>query len=204
MAFLQLGKEFMVYLSYLGISFAFDTHPSLFSPSSVDAGTLAMLSCADFTKPVRVIDLGCGYGVVGIIAAKLLGSRHVVMLDNDDMAIACSKRNAVLNSIEDIAILKSDGYSALDDAGYDLILCNPPYHADFSVAKTFIEKGFNRLSVGGKLLMVTKRRTWYERKLTAIFGGVRVHEIDGYYVFEAEKRRSRYADKKLPKQEDIE
>ena len=64
------------------------------------------------------------------------------------------------------------------------------------MAKKFIEKGFNRLRVGGRMLMVTKRRDWYLNKLRAIFGGVRVREIDGYFVFVAEKRGTQYAQKR--------
>jgi 16S rRNA (guanine1207-N2)-methyltransferase len=59
------------------------------------------------------------------------------------------------------------------------------------VAKAFIEKGFNRLKIGGKMVMVTKRKDWYKNKLSSIFGGVRIYEINGYFVFEAE-RRSKY------------
>ena len=59
----------------------------------------------------------------------------------------------------------------------------------------FIEKGFNRLKIGGRMVMVTKRRDWYRNKLIAIFGGVKVREIDGYFVFEAERRDLRYANR---------
>ncbi|NCU26429.1 methyltransferase, partial [Candidatus Nomurabacteria bacterium] len=77
--------------------------------------------------------------------------------------------------------------------GYTLILSNPPYHTDFSVAKHFIEKGFNRLVLGGRMVMVTKRRDWYRNKFIAVFGGVSIREKDGYFVFAAEKRSSSYA-----------
>ena len=56
-----------------------------------------------------------------------------------------------------------------------------------------IEKGFNRLVVGGALWMVTKRDAWYRNKLSAIFGGVRAEFVDGYWVFEAVKKRAAYA-----------
>lgn len=78
-------------------------------------------------------------------------------------------------------------------------LSNPPYHADFSVPKEFIEKGFNRLQIGGKMYMVTKRKDWYKNKLISIFGGVKIWEIDGYYVFLAIKKQSSYANVKARK-----
>jgi len=84
----------------------------------------------------------------------------------------------------------------MDEKDFTLILSNPPYHEDFSVAKAFIEKGFNRLAMNGRLFMVTKREVWYRNKLTAIFGGVRVFRIEDYFVFMAEKRGMTYANKK--------
>lgn len=75
----------------------------------------------------------------------------------------------------------------MPDNDFTLILSNPPYHTDFSVPKHFIEIGFKKLVLGGKLIMVTKRLDWYKNKLTSIFGGVK---INGYYVFIAEKRKN--------------
>jgi 16S rRNA (guanine1207-N2)-methyltransferase len=93
----------------------------------------------------------------------------------------------------DANIVLSDGFDGLNETGFDLILCNPPYQADFATPKRFIEKGFNRLNIGGRMLMVTKRELWYRKKLTAIFGGVAVHRVAGYVVFEAIRRRMSYA-----------
>ena len=56
-----------------------------------------------------------------------------------------------------------------------------------------IEKGYIRLALGGKIHMVTKMKVWYQKKLAAIFGGVKVIQRDGYYVFLAEKRQHKYA-----------
>jgi len=60
------------------------------------------------------------------------------------------------------------------------------------VPKLFIEKGFNRLAIGGKFYMVTKRKDWYKNKFVAIFGGVRIYEAGGYFIFEAERRTHSY------------
>ena len=178
-----------------GISLKFETAPTLFSPGDIDAGTRAMLQCAALSPQDKVLDLGCGWGPVGIYAAKLVGEAHVTMCDIDPLAVQLSISNAALNGVPGARVLQSDGLRGLDDAGYTLILSNPPYHTDFSVAKHFIEKGFNRLAVGGKMMLVTKRLDWYRNKLAAIFGGVSVREIDGYYVMTAEKRGREYAGK---------
>ena len=115
------------------------------------------------------------------------------MTDVDPAAVRCAAENAKRNGVENVHLCCGDALDAVDASGFDWILSNPPYHADFSVAKKFIEKGFNRLKLGGKLVMVVKRELWYRNKLTAIFGGVRMQEIGGYFVFTAEKRSERYA-----------
>lgn len=170
-----------------------ETTEGLFSPRGADAGTLSMVSAVELESGQKLLDLGCGAGLVGIAAAKVLGEENVWMTDVDPAAVRCAAENAKRNGVENVHLCCGDALDAVDASGFDWILSNPPYHADFSVAKKFIEKGFNRLKFGGKLVMVVKRELWYRNKLTAIFGGVRMQEIGGYFVFTAEKRSERYA-----------
>ena len=177
----------------LGFRLELETRPGLFSPEHADRGTLAMLSVARFEPGMQVLDLGCGCGVVGIVAAKICGEENVTLCDIDPNAVETAVANAERNGVSGVKAVVSDGLKQVDAAGFDMILSNPPYQTDFKVAKSFIEKGFNRLKIGGTILMVTKRRDWYRNKIAAVFGGVRVHEIDGYFVFEAQRRTSSYA-----------
>jgi 16S rRNA (guanine1207-N2)-methyltransferase len=186
----------MITTSLRGIDLRFETAESLFSPRAIDQGTLAMLSAIELQPADKVLDLGCGYGVVGILAARLIGAQRVTMVDNDPVAIEFAKANAALNDVAGVRIVQSDGFANLNESGFTKIICHPPYHVDFSVPKAFIEKGFNRLAMGGRLYMVTKRLDWYKNKIAAIFGGVVVQEIDGYFVFMAERRSPRYASKR--------
>ena len=186
----------MIDVEIKGISLALETAPGLFSPQRADRGTLAMLSCVDFAPGMKVLDLGCGCGLVGIAAARICGEENVVLSDIDPLAVEVAARNAVRNGVTGVKVVRSDGFEAVSDAGFDLILSTPPYQTDFSVAKGFIEKGFNRLKLGGSLMMVTKRREWYRNRISAIFGGVRIHEVDGYFVFEAQRRGMSYANRK--------
>ena len=189
----------MIKANIKGIDLTFETSKEVFSPSGVDAGTLAMLSKVNFHKGDKVLDLGCGYGVVGILASKFVGPENVVMCDISDEAIQLAQKNAITNQVEGSKILKSNGLDEITETEFTTILSNPPYHVDFAVPKNFIENGFKKLAIGGKMYMVTKRKNWYKNKLNAIFGGVRVYEIDDYFVFIAEKRGHQVKKQEKPK-----
>src|SRR5258708_6410733 len=99
----------MIDTEIAGIQLRFETSPSLFSPRYPDQGTLAMLSSVSFMPGDKVLDLGCGYGVVGIFAAKLLEPRQVFMLDNDPEAIRCAAKNVAENGVEGVTVVLSEG-----------------------------------------------------------------------------------------------
>ena len=178
----------------LGHSLSFRTNKGCFSPQAVDKGTLALLVRSNVQKGNKIHDLGCGYGVIGITCAKITEAENVFLSDIKNTYLATE--NANLNGVSGVNVIISDGYKAFDETGFDLILCNPPFHSDFSIAKHFIEKGFNRLVIGGRMLFVVKRLKWYKMKFSAIFGGVRVYEEEGgYYILESAKKTDRYANK---------
>lgn len=177
------------------VDLVLETEPGVFSPTAIDPGTCLLLSLVQLERGDKVLDLGCGYGVMGIYAAKKLAPWQVYMIDKDPLAIRLAAGNAARNGVSGIHIALSDGFEALREVGFTKILCNPPYHADFSVPKHFIEKGFNRLTIGGEFWMVTKREKWYRNKLASVFGGVRVVTEGSYFVFRSTKKQDAYAHK---------
>ncbi len=184
-----------------GQEIVLETGDYYFSPKGIDKGTLFLLSKVQIKEEDKVLDLGCGYGVVGIYIGKLIGGERVVMSDISEEALALANANLEMNGLENVRVIKSNGLKEIPDRDFTLILSNPPYHTDFSVAKAFIEDGYKRLVTNGKLVMVTRRLTWYRNKLTSVFGGVKVFEQDGYYVFVAEKRKVKRGKETKQKQE---
>lgn len=177
----------MIECTLNGIHLKLQTESSLFSPRRIDTGTLTLLSQISFQAGQKVLDLGCGYGIIGIYAAHFTSAENVIMIDIDPIAVETAKKNALFHHLEAIHIVQSDGFQNVTDQDFDLILSNPPYHTDFHVPKRFIEDGFRRLKYGGRMVLVTKRYTWYKNKLSSVFGGVKVIEENGYYVFISKK-----------------
>jgi 16S rRNA (guanine1207-N2)-methyltransferase len=169
----------------------FQTNDKVFSPKAIDVGTISMLSKVDFAPTDKILDLGCGYGFVGIYAGQFVCPSQVIMSDISDDALRLAEENIALNHMNGIKVIKSNGLDHVDDSEFTLILANPPYHEDFSVPKNYIEKGYKKLVVGGKMYLVTKRKEWYKKKLITVFGGTKIYEINGYYVFVAEKKEYR-------------
>ena len=92
----------------------FETHDQLFSPKHVDEGTLFMLSLVTFKPEDIVLDLGCGWGVVGTSAACRIAPEQVYMTDRDPLAVEVSLRNLERNGISGVHVLQGDAYSAID------------------------------------------------------------------------------------------
>lgn len=187
------GTERLIQTTIQGIDLQFNTAPRLFSPRYVDKSTAAMLAVVELREHDKVLDLGCGYGVVGIWAAKRIGPENVVMSDIDPQAVAVAQDNAALNGVAGIRCYCSDGFTNMPETDFTVIICNPPYHTDFAVAKHFVHKGFNRLRLEGRMYMAAKRELWYKKKLQGIFGQVKIWHIEGYSVFLAIKRSATYS-----------
>lgn len=181
-----------------GVEIECETGTYFFSPKGIDRGTRLLLEHVPLPEEGKVLDLGCGWGIVGIYAAKKLGTERVVMCDISEEAVSLSRANLTRNGLDDGVVRLSDGLKGIEERDFSLILSNPPYHTDFSVAKEFIEDGFRKLAVGGRMAMVTKRLDWYKNKLKTVFGGVRVIKAEDYYIFLAEKRTAHVVKEKKP------
>lgn len=186
-----MGSEFT--LDMHGFQVEIHTEKELFSPAAPDRGSLAMLRHAGIQDADRVLDLGCGWGYVSLYAC-LCNAQRVDACDVDARAVRCTNENLVRAGFPPCAVV-SDGLDAVEARDYTCILSNPPYQSDFAVAKKFIAQSHAHLAMGGRLVMVTKRREWYKNRLIAVFGGVKIEEDDGYFVFLAEKRPKKIEEK---------
>lgn len=168
-----------------GQKFTLSALPGNFSPQGLDKGSRVLLEQAKIPAGGRVLDLACGYGVIGIVAAKL-GAGQVVYLDDCRIALAAASKNIQGEGLAGQLVHSHHPYAA--PGKFDCILCNPPYHSDYALAKQFIEFAARRLHDGGWLYLVVKRPNWYTNKLRAVFGGCQTVAAEGYWLLAAQLR----------------
>lgn len=106
----------MIRTEFDGFELTFETSPGLFSPTALDEGTAAMLRHASITLEDKVLDLGCGYGVVGVYTAHLTDPSRVWLVDVDPVAVELAQRNIRLNRVLKEPLL----WAAPDHSGYRL------------------------------------------------------------------------------------
>ncbi len=134
-----------------GHTFVFDLAHTLFSSFEVDKGSDLLLRTIDWpTPPQHVLDIGCGYGVLGIVLARLFPTAHVTMVDKDLLAVRYARHNAELNQTPNIQVLGSVGLEQLDTSAYDVIVSNVPAKVgDSAIEEEFVHQPLRHLREDG-------------------------------------------------------
>ena len=172
------------------------SRPGVFSHGELDDGTAMLLANLTFRPADRVLDLGCGVGIIGLVAALTVGAPQVTLLDVD--ALACESANASACGQPSGGRARHPGRRpgrGRRPHPDDLIASNPPFHAGHAVSlattAALIDEAFQALTVGGRLVMVANRFLPYDRLMQARFGEVATLAIDGRFRVLAATRRSR-------------
>lgn len=136
-------------------SFAFDVAHTLFSSFQVDVGTDLLLRTLDVIAPRRILDLGCGAGVIGIVLAHCFPEAEVIMADSNLLAVRYARHNCTLNEKHNTRVLGSVGLEQVPGGTYDLIVSNIPAKiGDEAIEHDFILAPFARLAPGGEFWFV--------------------------------------------------
>ncbi|MEX2540392.1 MAG: methyltransferase [Trueperaceae bacterium] len=160
------------------------------SAGRLDPGTEVMLGQVPWGKLTgrRVLDLGCGSGIIGLLAARA-GAR-VVAVDDDLAAVASARRNCERLGLE-MDIRHSDVDSAIAGERFDVVLSNPPFHVGkgvrLMVPEAFIEAARALLVARGELWLVANRDLPYERFMGAWAGVERCADQSGFKVLRAQR-----------------
>lgn len=147
-------KKQIVY-PFEGRKFVFDVAETLFSSFDLDHGTDILIRNITVTNPKSILDLGCGYGPIGIVLASKYPQSQVVMLDKDLLAVRYSQLNIQRNNISNASVSGSVGMEAVQNDNYDLIVSNIPAKiGDEAITQEFILTPFKHLNPDGELWVV--------------------------------------------------
>ncbi|NLO84534.1 MAG: class I SAM-dependent methyltransferase [Clostridiales bacterium] len=142
---------------YRGHKLNFETDSGVFSRTEIDEGTDLLLRTLPEVMAGDVLDLGCGYGVIGISVAKHWKDTNVLMADVNERACGLSVQNAKKNGVA-AKVIASDGYANIPEGTFDYILQNPPIRAGKAVIYEMFAQGAARLNEGGSLWLVIRKQ----------------------------------------------
>ena len=176
----------------LGHNFRFETDAGVFSKSEVDFGSRVLIDA--FEAPNlegAILDIGCGYGPIGLSIAKANERRTVHLVDVNTRAIQLAEKNAAANGIQNVRIYESDGLSAVDTANFAAIITNPPIRAGKETIFRFYKESYDKLISKGELWVVIQKKPGAPSTfsfLEEIFGQVDlVDKARGYWIIKATK-----------------
>ncbi len=136
-------------------SLTFETSYGVFSPKEVDEGTRLLTKYLKIEADFDCLDLGCGYGPIGIWMAKKAFNGKTLLLDKDFVAIEHAKNNIQTNQLNNAEAILSNGFSSLTDQTFDVIVSNIPAKVGNEMLYLFLYDALHHLKPGGKFIVVT-------------------------------------------------
>ena len=172
MAVDSLPREVDFRAELRGMPLVFSATWGLFSPKAIDAGTYLLIEHLDIQEGNTCLDLGCGYGAVGITLAKCAQTATVYMVDKDFVAVDYARKNVKQNQLQNCHVLLSNGFSHLPDIQFDLIASNLPANVGKELLQIFLTDAKRYLKPNGRLYVVTISglRAFIKRNFLNIFG----------------------------------
>lgn len=171
----------------------FTTGSGVFSKKAIDFGTRLLIE--SFTEPAvegPFLDLGCGYGPIGIALASVYDERTVSMVDINERAVYLSNENIQRNEVENARAFVSEGFAEVDEEQFAAIITNPPIRTGKKVLYPLIEKSAEHLRSDGEFWAVVQKKQGapsFIKLLETLFREVHVVERSkGYYILRAVKR----------------
>jgi len=172
----------------LGEKMTFLTDAGVFSKKMVDFGSQLLLKCLEVNQGETVLDVGCGYGPLGLSLAKAYGVQ-ATMVDINNRALDLARQNAERNKVT-ATIFQSNIYEQVEGK-FDHVISNPPIRAGKQVVHEIIEKSKDFLGIGGDLTIVIQKKQGSpsaKSKMEEVFGNCEIVKKDkGYYILRSVK-----------------
>jgi len=169
----------------------FWTDHGVFSRGHTDPGSEELIDAMDLTGARRILDLGCGYGVIGITAAKLAPQATIVMTDPNERAAELARQNMETNGVRNAEVRLGEGYAPVAGEQFDVILTNPPIRAGNAVVFALIADAPAYLTADGRFYLVARTKQGaksFAQEMEHHFAVVaQVGQGSGYRVYEGKR-----------------
>ncbi|MBT3195570.1 MAG: class I SAM-dependent methyltransferase [Candidatus Ruthia sp.] len=169
----KLKQDLSVQTNLLGYDLILKTRWGVFSPRAIDGGTLLLMKYLDISESDKCLDLGCGYGPIGLAVAKSCPQGEVHMVDKDFIAVELSNTNAKLNHINNAEAYLSDAFLSVNKDNYfDQIISNVPAKVGREKLSIILYDAYDALKPGGKITFVTINglRNFIKDNFKSVFG----------------------------------
>lgn len=168
----QLKKDIIIQKNLRGYDLIFHSTWGLFSPEHIDEGTELLIKNMEVKPSDVTLDLGCGYGAIGLTLAKLSPQGTVHLIDKDFVAIEYAKKNANLNKITNIETYLSNAFNQVPSIQFDTIMSNLPAKVSKELFWIIMEEAKQHLKPSGQLVVVTISglKEFIKRNFKEVFG----------------------------------
>jgi 16S rRNA G1207 methylase RsmC len=151
----KLRQDIIVKDTLRGHNLQFHTTWGLFSPKGIDEGSRLLLDHIEVNRDDNTLDLGCGYGPLGLTLAKLAPEGTSTLVDKDFVAVEYSQKNAQLNKINNTNIFLSNGFDQVERSDFDLIVSNLPAKTGKELYYLYFYDALARMNPGARFYVVT-------------------------------------------------
>jgi len=168
----RLREDIVFDAELCGKALRFHSTWGLFSPKAVDEGTRLLLDHMDIAVDDDCLDVGCGYGPLGLTMAALAPEGQTLLVDKDFVAVEYSAKNAKLNALDNVDVCLSNGFSQVGERKFDVIVSNLPAKTGKELFYLYFYDALARLKPGGRLYVVTITglRKFVARAFDEVFG----------------------------------
>lgn len=184
------SRPALLHVELLGEHMVFHTDAGVFSRTELDPGSALLIESAGNLSG-QVVDMGCGWGPIGLFLARKNPSAQFLMADVNERAVELTRRNIRENQIPNARALQSDGLAALPET-FDYFISNPPIRAGKKVIYDWFAQAQRRLVPGGALMIVIRKQQGAPSALSylkEIFGDAGViARSKGYWILRAQKK----------------
>ena len=177
-----------------GREFRFISDSGVFSKKTVDFGSRLLIETFRLNEEVAgdILDVGCGYGPMGLALAYAYPARLVEMVDVNERAMSLARRNAEANNIRNVKVYESNTYDQVPEGRqFAAIVSNPPIRAGKQVVHRILSEAHTHLLPGGTLTVVIQKKQGApsaEQKMLDVFGNVEIIARDkGYWIIQSVK-----------------